>query len=145
MNIGFYVNSTEGDAFSVMCQEVSRILNEEPEWKDVAIFYEDIRPINHHVPCSLQNDADLWSFNGKLITPSLHLVLKSNNVVNNIDLYYYAGQEPINTLFLLTMMNSTNLKIICANQEHYNFIKRITNTEPLGVIPAYNGITSVIK
>jgi hypothetical protein len=145
MNIGFYINSTEGDSFTAICQEVHRTLSEQKEYKDAAIFYEDIRPINHPVPCSLQNDAELWSFNGSLITPSLHLILKSNNVVNNINLYYYAGLENINCLFLLTMMNSTNMKIICASQEHYDFIKRITYTEPLGVVPAYKGITSVIK
>lgn len=145
MNIGFYINSTEGDSFTAICQEANRVLNEQQEYKDVAIFYEDIRPINHPVPCSLQNDADLWSFSGNLVTPSLHLALKSNNVVNNINLYYYAGLENINCLFLLNIMSSTNMKIICASQEHYDFIKRITNTEPLGVVPAYKGIASVIK
>lgn len=145
MNIGFYLHNTEGDGFTAICQEVYNILNERSGYDDAAIFYEDIRPIKHPVPCSLQNDADLWSFNGNLITPSLHLILKAQHIVNNINLYYYAGLESVNCLFLLSMINSTNMKIICANQEHYDFIKRVTNTEPLGVVPAYKGIASVIK
>lgn len=145
MNIGFYLHNTEGDGFTAICQEVYDTLNKRSGYNDAAIFYEDIRPIKHSVPCSLQNDADLWSFSGNLVTPSLHLVLKAKNIVNNINLFYYAGLEPINCLFFLSMINSTNMKIVCSNQESYDTVKRITNTEPLGVVSAYKGIASVIK
>ena len=141
MTIGFYVQSLGDPAIGPISSCIAESLHTKAI-DDAVIFYDEVAPMNTQVPCSLQNACNLWSFSGSLFIHNIELINKANNIVNDIDIYYYLGLEKINTLAILHLMPSIK-GVVCASKDALEQFKRITNSDNSTVIENYKNIASV--
>lgn len=112
MNLGIYLSSlSQQDQLEQIAEAINNNINTN-KLSDASIFYDNIAHNQFDIKCGMFNSTDLWNFNGKLITTSLLTTMKSLNIVNNIEVYYYYGWEQrINPLSLINLI-SNNIRII---------------------------------
>lgn len=143
MNLGIYISSLSNH------DELSRISNTINNYignklTDASVFYDNIAPNPFNIKCGLFNSTDLWNFNGKLITTSLSTTIKSLNIVNNIDIYYYYGWEKkINPLSLFHIL-SRNIKIISKTKKDDDDLYRKTAVKSLIICNDFSDIVENI-
>lgn len=85
--------------------------------KDASIFYDNIAYNPFKIGCGIFNSADIWNFNGTLITPSLSTLKSSLKIVNNIDLWYYYGWEDKVSTLSLIYITTQNIKVVAKTEE----------------------------
>lgn len=141
MNIGFYLDHTADEKqMSGICNAISDAFSKKII-KDAAIFFDDATPCNIKIPCATFNSCDLWSFHGKLVACSPNALVKSIEIVNNIDIYYYYEVGKIDTISLLLL---ENVETICNGDYAKSNFTRLTNSDPAGVSTDYKNIVEVI-
>jgi hypothetical protein len=145
MNVGIYIDTLVN---TKQLEMVALCINDAIEKKlvkDASIFYDDVGHNPFNIKCGMFNSTDLWNFSGNLIVTSLNTALKSINIVNNLNLFYYYGLEnKPNTLDLLHVLEN-NLEIICNSDSDAAEIYRTTGKQPLGISNNFQDIIQIIK
>lgn len=140
MNLGIYLNSlSQHDQL----ERISNVINiniHSKKLKDASIFYDNIAPNPFNIKCGLFNSTDLWNFSGKLITTSLSTTIKSLNIVNNIDVYYYYGWEQKISPLSLFYVLSKHVKIISKTKDDDDDFYRKTGVRSLKVCNDFSDI-----
>lgn len=140
MNLGIYLQSL---AQHNQLKEIATAINNNlhsHRLKDASIFYDNVAHNPFNFKCGLFNSTDLWNFHGKLITTSLSTTIKSLNIVNNIDIYYYYGlEDKINPLALIYLL-SNGIKIICNSENSSSDLFRKTGAYPCAICKDFSEI-----
>lgn len=146
MNIGIYLDSLEDfEQLSSIADFVNNSIKNK-EIDDASIFYNTIAYVPFDIKCGTFNSTDLWNFDGQLLVSSLNCLLSVNNIVNNIDIYYYFGwEDKVDVLELVKIFDKDNIKTIATNQGSYDEYYRITGKKPVGICEKYNNILDIIK
>lgn len=129
MNLGFYVKSLTDEhalKLSIECIENGK----ETIIDDASIFYDAVGFSPLFFPCGLFNSTDLWNFSGKLIVFSISCLRSSENIVNNIDMYYCYGWAKESVLDLLKV----DAKIITKTKEDDEELYRLTGKKSFGCL-----------
>lgn len=143
MNLGIYISSLSNhDELIGISNTINNYIGN--KLTDASVFYDNIAPNPFNIKCGLFNSTDLWNFNGKLITTSLSTTIKSLNIVNNIDIYYYYGWEKkINPLSLFHIL-SRNIKIISKTKKDDDDLYRKTAVKSLIICNDFSDIVENI-
>lgn len=128
MNVGVFLNSPDSSEMNV---ELFNNLNkhvEDSTFQDVSVFYNNIA-FNPVTPkFGMFNSTDLWYYTGKLLVIGFEILSSIDSIVNKFDAsILYDGTK--NIMKIIDAMNRYN--VICVNRDHYDYIKRVTNKEPI--------------
>lgn len=142
MNIGFYINDLKDQEL------VNKIVTETQINKkyisNVSIFYDNVGPFPFGYDAALFNSTELWSFTGKLIVFSEDLWLKTNNIINKFETYFYYNQNNVQNVFSLFNMLNNKCKIIVDSNESGDKFYRLTESKPLDKCEDLVGIVKVL-
>jgi hypothetical protein len=143
MNLGIYISSLSNhDELSGISNTINNYIGN--KLTDASVFYDNIAPNPFNIKCGLFNSTDLWNFNGKLITTSLSTTIKSLNIVNNIDIYYYYGWEKKISPLSLFHILSKNIKIISKTKKDDDDLYRKTAVKSLIICNDFSDIVENI-
>lgn len=146
MNIGVYLR-TLSDNNQLM--HISTFINHCLELdyvKDASVFYDDVGPNPFKINSGMFNSADLWNFNGVLISTSLECLISSNKIVNNIRPYYYYGWENVKPSILDILDNINHATIICKNDDQKKYLERVLgNKKEIIISDNFHGLSRIIK
>lgn len=131
MNFGIYLENLNSNVQFDIAFRLTSYAIKNNKFNDISIFYENIGPIPNQLECGMFNSTDIWNFEGKLLIFSLESAKKCFNIVNNFEMYYYAGLESINIIGLLEYMHR-GMKVMAMTKKHKKEIYRLTGTFPIG-------------
>jgi len=141
MNFGFYINNLSDEKqVGVIANAINNSLDDS-RIEDIAVFFDNASPLRYSFPCATFNSCDLWAFSGNLIVFSQENLASSINIVNDINIYFYHGLEPISALALMTLPCG---KFICDSEDSVKEFKRICNRDPDYVNDHNKGIIQVL-
>jgi hypothetical protein len=143
MNLGIYISSLSDREQLGHISELVQNSVHNKDIRDLSIFYDDVDFNPHNTRCGMFNAADLWSFNGNLITTSLDSLITSLKVINNINIFYYHGWEE-NPNILRLILSIQNAKIICRSEKDEKEIYRLTGVKPIGISDNFKDIINLI-
>lgn len=144
MNLGIYLSSlSQKDQLEQIAEAINNGLQTK-KLKDASIFFDNIAHNPYNIRCGMFNSTDLWNFAGTLITTSVSSTVKSLNIVNNIDVYYYYGlEERVGTLSLLSLV-SKGIKIISKTKQDDDDLFRRTGKRSSFVCKNFSEIVEAI-
>jgi len=143
MNIGFYINDLKDQEL------VNKIVTETQINKkyisNVSVFYDNVGPFPFGYDTALFNSTELWSFTGKLIVFSEDLWLKTNNIINKFETYFYYNQDNINNVLSLFKIINSNCKVIPNSEESAKEFYRLTGSSTLNKCEDMVGVVRVLN
>jgi hypothetical protein len=128
MNLGFYVDKTDGSERNV---EIFNALNaavDNKEVDDACVFFNNVDHNPVHTRFGMFNGTDIWHFTGNLIATSISNVHKALKSVNKFKLSYLYDPAEKNLIGLLELVGRVN--IIARNEEEGKEFYRLTGEKP---------------
>jgi hypothetical protein len=144
MNIGIYIDTLSDTQQLEAINAFVNNVKQDDRVTDVSIFYNGIGFNPFDIKCGMFNSTDLWNFHGKLIVSSLNCLASANNIVNNLELYYYYGWENAVKVLDILQLIQNNVPVICRSENDKNFIYRITGKTPLCTTDNFQDILKAI-
>lgn len=144
MNLGIYLSSlSQQDQLEQIAEAINSGISNK-KLSDASVFYDNVAHNPYNIKCGIFNSTDLWNFSGKLITTSLQSTIKSLNIINKIDIYYYYGwEQKISPLALLSLIGK-GIKIISKNKEHDDELFRKTGHRSLFISTSFSEVVEKI-
>ena len=135
MNIGFYIDSTNGNApndaiFSALNEAVDN-----HDATDASVFYNDIDFNPTDTKFGMFNSTDLWAFTGVLVATTLANTVRALKIVNKLKpMYLYNNADEGRKDLLGLMQIKDMVKIITRSEKEDQEVYRLTG-QRTAIIP----------
>ena len=91
------------------------------------------------------NSADLWHFNGDLVTTCLETLIKSTSIVNNMNLYYcFDLRSAYDTLSMIRTVSKHDISTIAFDNDSAMNFYRLTGRKPKSICNKFSGVVKTI-
>ena len=143
MNLGIFINDFSDENIIQGIGNLTSLSLTNKNIDDVSIFFNGLQFNKYNIRCGMFNATELWSFHGALLVTSLNCLLTANNVINNIDIFYYYNLEKENNILDLIRCTK-NVKVICKSEQDQKELYRLTGKKSIGISENFNNILDLI-
>lgn len=128
MNLGFYIEATNGSERNVQIYNALNSAVDNKEVEDACVFFNNVDHNPVHPRFGLFNGTDIWHFTGNLIATSIGNVQKALKSVNKFDLAYLYDPAEKNLFGLLELIGRVD--VLAINEEEAKEFFRLTGVQP---------------
>jgi len=141
MNLGVYLPILQKDILNAVLAEIKQGLDG-GKLRDASIFYDDVGPVDIHNVCGMFNAADLWRFEGTLVTFTPDSMLKAGAASNKFKTVYCHGLVQYDVLQLLSGLKAKHY--LALSKEAESDFTRVTGKPVTAVCDGFKGLVKAV-